>query len=92
MWLSEGGAVLAEPSWDTGSQAGALSPSCPTFRFERVSGDLPGQQITSGDGPIQVVKEQLSRIWRERSQSILAVLEKEALATALSGKRQARIL
>lgn len=57
MWLSEGGAVLAEPSWDTGSQAGTLSPSCPTFRFERVSGDLPGQQITSGDGPIQVVKE-----------------------------------
>ncbi len=81
-----------EPPWDTGSQAGALSPFCPTFRFERVSGDLPGQQITSDDGPIQVVKEQLSRIWRERSQSILAVLEKEALATALSGKRQARIL
>lgn len=42
---------------DTGPQAGVLSPSSPTFRFERVSGDLPGQQITSGDCPIQVVKE-----------------------------------
>jgi hypothetical protein len=72
-WLSEGGhsfnamALQAplKPPWDTGSQAGALSPSSPTFRFERVSGDLPGQQITSGDGPIHIVKEQLSQIWRE---------------------------
>lgn len=42
---------------DTGPQAGVLSPSSPTFRIERVSEDLPGQQIACGDGPIQVVKE-----------------------------------
>ncbi len=56
--------ALLEPPWDTGSEAGALSPSCPTFRFERVSGDLPGQQITSGDGPIQVVKERRNAEFR----------------------------
>lgn len=39
----------------------------------------------------RLLKSELSRIWRERSQSILAVLEKEALATALSGKRQTRV-